>query len=986
MVSMREAIVAHGPDGQAAVRRLKRIVADIDAVAPTPNHQHILQVCCGRAPYLATLLARDPNRLDRVAADPYLDREKPAEVIADQLREATAAVDDDDTALLAALRRYRADELVRLGVRELGSGNPFEVWQELSGLADASFDAAIAYHSARLDARYGSPLTDGGERVAFAVIGMGKLGGRELNFASDVDVIYAYATDNGGAGELSLHEYFSHLSRNVTAALNHKTADDVVFRVDLRLRPEGAQGAIANSLLSMERYYETFGRAWERQAWLKARACAGDRQLGADILDMLAPFIYPRSQSTNVVDDVSDLNRRIKIELDGGREIDSGFDVKNGRGGIREIEFFVQALQLIHAGRQPTLRSRTTVTALDQLLFSGLISQAEHTALSQAYVFLRRLEHVLQLDSGRQTQRLPSDAAAFDSIARRAGHADGGELRRELDRHTMAVAQLFATLGVEESVVPAQVTALLVAEGDAASDIERLRQLGFTDPERAQRDLERARNKPLSPFNRAAGGTAARVAPELLAEIAACPDPNLALKYISELISRRGTWSSMWALFDSNPTLMRLIISLFGTSVFLGKAFVNHPELIDVLLQSGQAQPQQSTETLRARVDSALALLPAGDEEARWNTLAEFKNAQVLRIGLADIAGVLEPDQICAELSNVAEVCLAVAYEMVRDAMRVRHGDCRDDGGELVTLAILGMGKLGGRELGYASDLDVIFVYSQDGESDGPRPLHNVTYMTRLAQRLINNLHAMHPGGRLYEIDTRLRPSGSRGLLVSSAAAWEAYHSGTARLWERQSLIKLRPVAGDPELGELVAAAADHYVYRYAPGEKDRLAAPEIADAVAAMRDEIERQLTEGRHTRDVKTGRGGLIDVEFAAQLLLLLHGPEHPALRVPSTVPALEQAARLGVCDPEVCAVLIEGYRFLRRVEQRMRIVHDRSVHRLPDDAHELDLLAHRVGFENGDALTNDYAVWTQRVRSAYEAVLSSAHGHQEGRQDLG
>ncbi len=972
MVSARQAIVADAPDPAAAQRLLARIVDDVEAPAATEDHQTVLHACCAIAPYLATLLARDSGRLDRVALDPYLKREKPAEVVAEELGQRIGP-DADEDQLLAALRNYRADELVRLGVREITLGNPSEAWRELSNLADASFDAAIAHYRAALDARYGPAVDADGNRAQFTVIGMGKLGGRELNFCSDVDVIYAYSTDDGSAGELSLHEYFSRLGRKVSAALNNTTVDGVVFRVDLRLRPEGSQGAIANSLLSMERYYETWGRPWERQAWLKARPCAGDMELGAEIMAMLEPFIHPRTTLTNVVDQVADLNRRIKTELD-SKGIDGGFDVKNGRGGIREVEFFVQALQLIHAGRSPTLRSRTTLTALDQLLFSGLITQAEHSALATAYQFLRHAEHLLQLDSGRQTQRLPADETAFATMARRLGHADAESFRETLTGHTNEVALLFATLGVDESVVPPEVTALLMANRDAEREKQLLATLGFVDPARAQQDLERARRRALSPFGRAATGAAARVAPGLLAEISTCPDPNLALRYVGDLISRRGGWSSMWGLFDSNPILMRLIVSLFGTSVFLGKAFVNHPELIDLLVQAGRAQPRISESELRGLLNRRLAGLPADDEEGRWNALAEFKNAQVLRIGMSDIAGVLEPEQTTEELSILAEVVLVGAYELVRGAMEARHGIPRDDGGEPVSLAILGMGKLGARELGYASDLDVIFVYSQDGDSDGDRPLDNVTYMTRLAQRLINNLHAMHRGGRLYEIDTRLRPSGSRGLLVSSAAAWETYHTGSARLWERQALIKLRPVAGDAELGALVAAAAEHYAFGSAPGDGGRETVAEIVDSVATMRDQIERQLSDAR-SYDVKTGRGGIVDVEFAAQLLQLVYGHEHKTLRVASTLRALRNAAELEVADPQDCALLIEGYRFLRRLEQRMRIVHDRSVHSLPSDADELTLLAHRVGYPDGEALTNDYVEWTQRLRSAYERILTGA-----------
>jgi glutamate-ammonia-ligase adenylyltransferase len=983
MVSAMLVDVSTGaPDPRDAVFRCERVLA---AAAPTlPDFQNlsedartVLRLCCQRAPYLATLLTRDPARLLRVARSTYLRREKPAQVMARELADALlhCAIDDTDT-LRRILRQYRADEMTRLGVRELALGNPTEVGRELAHLADVCFDAAIAFHDLQLRARYGPPryVDDAGvERDAeLCVIGMGKLGGEELNFSSDVDVIYIYTSDAGSAGDLSLHEYFSKLSLLVTASLGEISDEGVVFRVDLRLRPEGSRGPIANSLPSTERYYETWGRPWERQAWLKARPCAGSLGLGAEVMDTLRPFVYPRSTSPTIIDEVNDLNRRIKREL-GGTGIGGGFDVKNGVGGIREIEFFVQALQLIHAGHQPALRARGTLVVLDQLLFAGLITENEHRTLAEAYRFLRRAEHLLQLEGGRQTQKLPGTREALDVLARRLELADADAFSATLARVTAEVARLFATLGAPEPGPPDEVAALLGGELEPELELELLASLGFRHPEAAQRELDLARRKPLSPFGPAARDAAARVAPALLAEISTSPDPDQALRYVSELIGTRTAFSSVWRLFDDRPPVMRAVVSLFGTSTFLGKYFVNHPQLIDVLGDIGRSAATSTMDELRAGLAVQQARADIDDEEDQWNQLALFKNANILRIGLADIGGELDCEAVSDELSKLAEVCLARAYEMVEQAMQARHGVPRDrDTGEPATLAILAMGKLGGRELGYASDLDVVFVYSADGHTGGPRSIDNLTYMTRLAQRLMSGLHTMHPGGRLYELDTRLRPSGSQGLLVSSLQAWHNYHRGEARLWERQALIKLRPVGGDPALGARVAAAAAEYAYGDAAIAADPARVREVAEAVTSMRDRIERELAGPQGEQDIKTGRGGLIDIEFASQYLQLVHGPHHPDLRTRSTVPALRAAAELGLAGPTDCALLIDGYRFLRMLEHRMRIVHDRSVQRLPREPEELDKLARRARYADGQSLLRDYARWTQEVRSAYARVL--------------
>jgi len=993
MIQIRSAVAAQAPDPEDAVRRLERIEesaerAGIDLSAAPEAARTVLAICCQRAPYLADLLTRDPHRVARVAGDAYLHREKPASILAEELASHLLGCPTDDSADFdARLRRFRGDEMVRLGVRELELGTGSEVGRELGHLADVCFDAAISFHEAALKERFAAPRftdDDGIDRDAeLTVIGMGKLGGEELNFTSDVDVIFVYSSDAGSAGDLSLHEFFCKLCERVVSSIGELSDEGLVFRVDLRLRPEGSRGPIANSLPSTERYYESWGRPWERQAWLKARPCAGSRALGDEVMSTLQPFIYPRVTSPTIIGEVADLNRRIKAELDSAG-VESGFDLKNGVGGIREVEFFVQALQLIHGGHRPTLRSRNTLVALDQLLFAGLITEAEHRALVHAYRFLRHAEHMLQLDSGRQTQRLPSDQAALERFARRMRCADATELVETLAAHAADVSHLFATLAAEEEGAPPIVTALVA--GDLAPERERtvLGDLGFRDLDRAQRDLDAARRKPLSPFGRAASGAAARVAPGLLAEVASSPDPDQALRYVIELIGRRGSWSSMWRLFDSNPVLMRLIASLFGTSDYLSKTFIRHPELIDTLLQSGRANPRCERAKLRAMFDMALREVEPGDDGERWNRLGEVKHAQVLRIGLADISGELEFQDASIELTKLADATLERAFAIVSEAMAERHGLARVPAtGEIATMAVLALGKLGGRELGYASDLDLVFVFSADGESDGARSLDNVTYMTRLAQRLMGGLHTMLPGGRLYEVDARLRPSGTRGLLVSSVSAWENYHRApsagdepraeAARLWERQALIKLRPVAGDLELGSRVAAAAEEFVYGHAPGQAGTETAAQIATEIAAMRERIESERAKpGRH--DIKAGRGGLVDVEFAAQYLQLVHGHQHPELRTRSTTAAIAAAAQCGVADQETCALLTDGYRFLRTVDHRMRIVHDSSVQELPT-GHGLELLARRAGYPDGESLDRAYRRWTDDVRRAYERILARA-----------
>jgi glutamate-ammonia-ligase adenylyltransferase len=935
------------PDEGDALRRAERLFdsaaqSGIDLGSLDGDALHVARLACQRAPYLATLLTRDPTRLARVAADPYLRREKPYERLAAELATATAAD------LKARLRRLRGDELVRLGVRELELGLQTEVGRELAHLADACFDAAIRVCDGELRAKFGAPRyvdDDGHEHDAhLAVIGMGKLGGEELNFSSDVDVIYIYSSDNGAAGSLSLHEYFAKLCKEITAAISEVTDDDLVFRVDLRLRPEGAKGAIANSLAQAERYYETFGRPWERQAWLKARLSAGDKALGDEIFATLRPFVYPRIVSPAVLDDVRDLNRRIKRELVRGKQ---GFDLKNGEGGIREIEFFVQALQLIHAGKQPALRQKGTLAALDALLFAGLVTDGEHDALVRAYRWLRHAEHMLQLEAGLQTQIVPEDPEARARFARRLGYKDEVSFGAELVRHTRAVARLFATLGAEDSGAP-DVDAILRGELGPEEEGRALADLGFCDVTAAQAELARARRRPGSPLSPAATERTARVGAQLLREIAASADPDQALRALGDLIARRGEAWSIWPLLDEQPAIARLLGSILGASAYLARTLVDTPELIDLLVELGQTSPRRTVTQVRADLERRLSSIDREDPEAVWSAVAEVKNGHVLRVGLADFAGALDPLAVCEELTAIAEACLLTALGVVTQQLPQRAG----------AISVLALGKLGGRELGYAADLDVVFVYTGDDDA--------IEHFSRLAQRLLGALRLRTSHGRLYEVDTRLRPSGTQGLLVSSLPAWRRYHEHDARLWERQALIKLRPVAGDPGLGEAVARHAELTVYG-APHD-----ARSVAEAILTMRQKIEREL--GATAGDLKIGPGGVMDVEFATQYLQLVHGSSHRSLRTTGTSPALRAAATLGIAPPATLELLDEGYRFLRGIEHRLRVVHDQPIHKLPEQRDELARLARRCGFPDGDVLLERVARWQHDIRAAYLQLLGA------------
>jgi glutamate-ammonia-ligase adenylyltransferase len=952
-----------GPDPDGAPTRVARFCdaagAELSRFVPDDEAARLLTALAAQSPYLTAPLVRDPALLPALATDRFLMREKDAGTMRAELEHVLV-----DHELAVGLRAYRNREYLRLGARELGWGRAEEVARELAHLADVCLDVALQKLWAELAARHGEPRTADGQRCRFVVFGMGKLGGEELNFSSDIDLLYLYETDHGAAGALTLHQFFARLCERLSRVIGDVADEGFVFRVDLRLRPEGTRGPLCNSLAAAERYYETFGRPWERQAWIKARPVAGDLDLGREAEAMLAPFVWPRSIGKSVIDAVHALMARMRAE----RPTDD--DIKLGAGGIREVEFFVQALQLVHGGHAPPLRARGTLAALARLRSAGIVREREHHMLVDAYMFLRRLEHRLQLAEGRQTHALPTEPAARERLARRLGFGDGAAFTQALEQVRRRVSSLFATLGAPASAPPPAVLRLVDASASRVDLTTSLAALGFRDAEASADEMELLRDKPHSPFSPAVAGD---VAATLLEEASSSPDPDLALRRLVDLVGRRGGGASVWRLIAEHRPLGRLLMTLFGSSEFLGRIFIAHPELVEPLLSAATAVRVRSRAEIDQLVARAQDRLDVDDEEGRLNALRRVRNEELLRIGLSDIAGELDDQEVSGQLTDLADAILEAALAVVAPPTFKKWGT------PTASLAVLGLGKLGGRELGYSSDLDVVFIYSDEGQAVGGRASTNFDVMSRLAQRLIHALMAHLVEGRLYEIDTRLRPSGQKGALVSSLAGFRAYHHKEAALWERQALIKARTVAGDRALGAEIERLAEAHVYGPSPSE-----AAEMAQEIGRLRTRMERELAqETAHRFNIKTGRGGLVDVEFLVQYLQLVHGPRLSSLRQRATADALAALIAAGILDAADGRALADSYAFLRRLENRLRIVHDRSIQQITDRPDELTKLARRLGYHGDDCgarLLADYRSHAGRTRALYARFLPTEHSLHE------
>ena len=967
------ALCARAPDPDLALAGVERYADAAGGLPPEPALLEALVLVCGASRMLATVLAREPHLLRRTAGSRRLHTPRDEDELRRLLARAAARLDPDDVpGLHRLLRRVRAREVIRIALRDLRRARMSEVTDELSALATACLDIAIRFHDRRLRARHGAPagLSEREPGAGFCALAMGKLGARELNFSSDVDVIYVYGADGVTPGGVTHFAHYAKLAELVTEALAKPTDDGFVFRVDLNLRPDGRSGPIVNSVRAAELYYQSFGRSWERNALVKARPAAGDVAVGEELLRWLEPFVWRRSLDLEIVAEI----QAMKARIDARAGAEGRGDLKLGKGGIREVEFFVSALQLLHGGKARELRERAVLPALDRLLFAGVVPARERDALADAYLFLRRAEHRVQMVDGRQTHALPPPEERT-ALARAMGISSLERFEEQLTGHRERVAALFADLlgrGAEEVKLDPELALLADPTVPDARRAEIALRRGLSDPDRALAALD-ALARRRTPFAHS-GDPVAAVA--LLQEALATPDPDQALGFLADFAAALPNAEPYFRLLTENHRVGRLLVSLFGTSDFLSKRFLRHPELLDALLREDSVVLAKAKDAFRLEVEErlqALARAAKGIDELLEDQLGElrrYKNEEVLRIAVHDIAGAIPLASVAEQLSDLAEValerCLAMAEQEAREKGRLpRHRLC-----------VIAMGKLGGRELGYHSDLDLIFLYrSEPGDEAAPHSSH--ADYARLAQRLMSFLQMPLREGLLWKIDTRLRPSGNQGALVTSAAGFARYHMGGAgvapvrsQLWERQALLRARFVAGDRALFEEVQANV------LVPALWSRPADPaQLAAEIRRMRERIEAEIgKEAERGPNPKSGRGGLIDVEFAAQFLQLAHGHAHPSLRTPSTPVALRRLREAGLLTDVQHEALAGGYEFLRRLDLRLRIVHDYTVDHLPQ-GRGLVQLARRLGYYGEDPAARfgaEYRRVTGEVRQAFEDVV--------------
>jgi [glutamine synthetase] adenylyltransferase / [glutamine synthetase]-adenylyl-L-tyrosine phosphorylase len=871
--------------------------------------------------FIARACIRDPALLVELLASDDLATSYASGDWAIRLERWLAEAADEDQ-LGVALRRFRRREMVRIAWRDLaGLAELKETLNDLTAVAEHAVDGALERLYDGQCQRFGTPRDAEGQPQRLVVLGMGKLGGRELNFSSDIDLIFAYPRQGqtDGARAISNEEFFRRLGQRLGKILAEPTAEGFVFRVDLRLRPFGDSGPLALSFAAFEDYCQHHGRDWERYAMIKARIIAGDREAGARLLEALRPFVYRRYLDYGAFEALRGMKAMIAQEVE---RKGLQHNIKLGPGGIREIEFIGQAFQLIYGGREPALRARGILRVLDTLGASGRLPISAVAALKEAYGFLRRVENRLQAWADQQTHHLPEEGLARLRLAYAMGYPDWEGFARELARHTAVVTQQFFqvfgdTASPEPDAAKADLAALWRDDPGEEDALFVLTEQGFAEPALAWNRLRALR----SGFSYRTMSQRGRerldaLLPRVLEAVAATPQPAATLERVLDLLETVARRSVYLALLVDHPQALAQLVKLCAASGWIGNHLTRYPLLLDDLLSPASLYAPLDRPGLATELDLYLTRAPANDAEERLNALRYFKQAQVLRVAAADVSGAMPLMIVSDHLTEIAETLLRKVLELAWTDLLPKFGipGCVVDGvPRAAQFAILAYGKLGGIELNYGSDLDLVFLHDSAGERQltaGPRQIDNPSFFAKLVQRIIHLLTARTGAGDLYEVDTRLRPSGRAGLLVTSFEAFAEYQRHQAWTWEHQALTRTRVAAGPAALAERFRAIRQEVLGR----ERDPVALrQEVRDMRERMRAELDASTAE---VFDLKQGRGGIADIEFMVQYKILANAHRCPTLLTYTDnirqLDGLEHAGILSVAD---AARLRSAYRGLRR-----------------------------------------------------------------------
>jgi glutamate-ammonia-ligase adenylyltransferase len=893
----------------------------------------VVATAISRSLFLRQALERHPGQIQALMASRSLAEPTTPEYLESRWQDYLSQI-DGEPALHSALRQFRMEIQFRIIWRDLLRWADLqETMAVTSCFADTCIDGALDWlyedTCAQLGTPWGvSPVTGEDSPQKMVVLGMGKLGGRELNVSSDIDLIFAFpgkGETRGGRRSLDNQQFFIRLGQRLIQALDQITADGFVFRVDMRLRPYGQSGALALSFAALEAYYQDQGRDWERYAMVKARVVAGDQEAGQVLMDSLRPFVYRKYIDFSAFESLRSMKAMISREV---RRKGLENNIKLGSGGIREIEFVVQAFQLIRGGRDRELQQRELLVILRELEALELLPSQVVSELREAYIFLRNLEHALQGMEDKQTQLLPEDDLSRARVALVMGYEGWDECQAELDRHREKVARHFADIIATENEeeeagnIDDGWHELWLAEMDEAAACEWLEKQGYEaakDSVTILRELRESRT--IQTLQTQGRKRLNQFMPVLLEALTQVEQPSQTLQRVRQLVEAILRRTAYMVLLLENPGARTQLVKLCSESPWIARQLAETPLLLDELLNAENLYSPPAREELQDDLRQQMLRIPFEDLEEQMESLRHFKKAHILRVAASELKGTLPLMKVSDYLTWIAEVVLDHVVAVAFANLVSRHGyPRREDGSACDTdFAIIGYGKLGGIELGYTSDLDLVFVHQADPQlaTDGDKPIDNAVFYTRLGQRIVHILNAQTPSGQLYEVDMRLRPSGNSGLLVSTVQAFGKYQQNDAWTWEHQALARARGVAGCPD----TLAGFEKIRHEILCKARDKQA---LRNEVVEMREKMRSNLgtPESRQSEvfHLKHDTGGIVDIEFLVQYLMLAWSNEHPELTQWSdNIRQLEELGRAGVLEVEDTERLRDAFITLRSTIHR-------------------------------------------------------------------
>jgi glutamate-ammonia-ligase adenylyltransferase len=909
-----------------APEQLALITQAAKAAGATSTQVAELERLVFASPSIAASVQRQANIVPFLLA--YTGESNARQPLADRIRAQLndCAPDDFD----ARLRQIRRAEMARIAWRDVNDLAPTaETLHDLSELADLCVQEALALHERILSLRHGTPRGIDGAAQQLIVLGMGKLGGYELNYSSDIDLIFAFeqAGETDGARPISNSEFFIKLGQRLIKSINEVTRDGFVFRVDMRLRPHGDEGALALSFDAIEDYYATLGREWERYALIKARVIAGDFAAGARLLQLLKPFVYRKYLDFGAFAQLREMKRAIEQEMDRKGLIEN---IKLGPGGIREVEFIGQLFQLLRGGREPLLQSRSILTTLTALLELKELPANIIAELKAGYDFLRRTENRLQMMHDQQTQTLPLDEGDRARLAYAMRYPTWAAFLEALNSHRHRIHQHFgAVLQTQRDDVPDTDPLSRLWHRTLSRDeaLEALHLAGFQEPAAALTALTEWQNELQGKVSDTVRQRLDLLIPKLLAQVATIDARSPILNAIFALVSAVLSRSVYLALLIEQPQALNQLILLCAASPWIAELLRQQPILLDELIDPQSLFHQPDTTELKAELTGFLARFP-DDEERQFDELRRFRQLAVLRVAAADVMGILPVMRVSDQLTWIAEVVLETVLQHAYQQLIARHGEpsaLSADGLRYTPgFAVIAYGKFGGIELGYGSDLDLVFLHNStdtDACTTGAKAIDNQVFFARLAQKIIHILSVRTPAGVLYEVDTRLRPDGASGPLVSSLLGFAHYQNTHAWLWETQALCRARFITGSPEI------ANEFTQIRRACLSQPRdeaLLKHGVIDMRVKMRKEQEPTPPDEFH---LKKGLGGITDIEFMVQYLLLRHAHAHPDItHFTDNIRQLRALAQHNLMDEDTGEALVGAFQNLRNA------IHHRTLRQKP------------------------------------------------------